>query len=98
MGTFVTASVAVALLLGIVIFVRHSRTPAWWESETRKALLEVMVAMAPFLGMRYEKPHVQPPVISAPADPAGRREKSVGLGGELVPDDLRLGEVVGDDD
>ena len=67
-----TAVLLVVLLLLIAAFIwffRYSRTEAWWMSSTRKAFLEVMVAMAPFLGGSYKKPRPQLPGIMTPSKP-----------------------------
>ena len=76
MATVVMGTVLVILVAGFVVFYRYSRTEAWWESGTRKALLHGMIALAPFLGMRYRNPHHEPPTISVPAEPGTPDDRS----------------------
>ena len=60
-------SVILALMLiAFLWFYWYSRTPEWGESETRKAVLRVLIVIGPFFGMHYEPPRPEPPTISAP--------------------------------
>ena len=76
MGALVMGLILLVLLVSFVAFYRYSRSEAWWESQTRKALLNGMIALAPFLGMRYHKPHPEPPTISTPVQPEPRDDHS----------------------
>jgi hypothetical protein len=62
----VLGAVLVALLVAFVLFYRHSRTPEWGDSEFRKSMLGMMLAIAPFWGMHYKEPHHELPTVSEP--------------------------------
>ena len=55
-----------AMIGGFLWFYYYSRTPAWGESETRKAMLNLLVVVGPIFGMHYRPPRPEPPTISAP--------------------------------
>jgi hypothetical protein len=67
-----------AVVLGVLVvaffsFYLYSRTPAWGQSETRKAMLRVLVVIGPIFGMHYREPRPEIPTISTPggdAEPA----------------------------
>lgn len=61
----------VVLLVAFILFYRHSRTPEWGDSEFRKSMLGMMVAIAPLWGMRYKEPHHELPTVSAPGSEQG---------------------------
>jgi hypothetical protein len=66
-ATIVVLSVVLAvLLIAFLWFYWYSRTPAWGESETRKAVLRMLIVVGPIFGMHYREPHPEHPTISAP--------------------------------
>jgi hypothetical protein len=65
-GIIVLSAVLVALLVAFLWFYMYSRTLAWGESETRKALLNMMIVVGPIFGMHYRKDPPEPTSISAP--------------------------------
>ena len=76
----VLGAVLVAMVVAFVLFYRHSRTPEWGDSEFRKSMLGMMVAIAPLWGMRYKEPHHELPTVQAPGgEPASL---PLGEGGE----------------
>jgi hypothetical protein len=66
-GVIVLSVVIVAMLVGFVWFYLYSRTLAWGQSDTRKALLNMMIVVGPIFGMHYKKEPPEPTSISAPA-------------------------------
>jgi hypothetical protein len=69
----VLSVVFVLLLGGFLWFYFYSRTLAWGDSETRKAMLRMLVVIGPIFGMHYRPPKPEVPTISAPGpdeDPA----------------------------
>ena len=62
----VLGAILLALVVAFILFYRHSRTPEWGDSEFRKSMLGMMVAIAPLWGMRYKEPHHELPTVSAP--------------------------------
>jgi len=62
----VLSAVFVVLLGAFLWFYLYSRTPAWGDSETRKAVLRVLVVIGPAFGMHYRPPRPEPPTISTP--------------------------------
>ena len=65
------AVVVMAVLLGVMViaflwFYWYSRTLAWGDSETRKAVLRMLMVVGPIFGMHYKEPRPEPPTISAP--------------------------------
>ena len=70
MTTIIVLSVVFALLLGAFLsFYWYSRTLAWGESETRKAMLRMLVVVGPIFGMHYDKPVPERPTIGTPKLP-----------------------------
>lgn len=65
-GVIVLGAVFVALLGAFVWFYLYSRTIAWGESDTRKALLNMMIVVGPIFGMHYRRDPPEPTSISAP--------------------------------
>jgi len=65
----VVAAVFVILLIAFLWFYFYSRTPAWGDSETRKAVLRVLVVVGPIFGMHYREPRPEPTTISTPKLP-----------------------------
>ena len=61
----ILSAVLAALVIGFLLFFRYSRTPEWGDSELRKAVLRVVVAVGPLLGMRYTPPRPAPPAVTA---------------------------------
>lgn len=83
------ALVVMALVLGVLVaaflwFYFYSRTLAWGQSETRRALLRTMVVIGPIFGMRYKEPRPEPPTIATPA-----RDPEPAVPGVVVPPDDR---------
>ena len=66
-GVIVLSAVIVVMILVFAWFYFYSRTPAWGQSDTRKALLNVMVFVGPIFGSHYRREPPEPPSISAPA-------------------------------
>jgi hypothetical protein len=60
------SAVFVVLLGAFLWFYVYSRTPAWGDSETRKAVLRMLVVIGPVFGMHYKPPRPEPPTISTP--------------------------------
>ena len=79
----VMAIIFAVLVIGFLWFYFYSRTLAWGESETRRAVLRVLVMVGPIFGMHYNPPRPEPPTISTPG-PDHQRETP---GGVLPPDD-----------
>jgi hypothetical protein len=65
-GVIVLSAVVVAMLVAFLWFYMYSRTLAWGESDTRKALLNMMIVVGPIFGMHYKKEPPEPTSISAP--------------------------------
>lgn len=65
-GVIVLSAVIVAMLVGFFWFYLYSRTPAWGQSDTRKAMLNMMIVVGPIFGMHYRKEPPEPTSISAP--------------------------------
>jgi hypothetical protein len=66
-GVIVLSAVVVAMLVVFFWFYMYSRTPAWGQSDTRKAMLNMMIVVGPIFGMHYKKEPPEPTSISAPA-------------------------------
>jgi hypothetical protein len=66
-GVIVLSAVVVAMLVVFFWFYLYSRTPAWGQSDTRKAMLNMMIVVGPIFGMHYKKEPPEPTSISAPA-------------------------------
>ena len=67
MAALIALSAVLALMLGAFLwFYVYSRTPEWGDSETRKAVLRMLVVIGPVFGMHYKPPRPEPPTISAP--------------------------------
>jgi len=43
-------------------------TLAWGDSETRKAMLNLLIVVGPIFGMHYREPRPEPPTIATPGD------------------------------
>jgi len=65
-GVIVLSAIVVVMLAVFVWFYVYSRTPAWGQSDTRKAMLNMMVVVGPIFGMHYKKEPPEPTSISAP--------------------------------
>jgi hypothetical protein len=65
-GVIVLSAVVVVMLVVFIWFYLYSRTPAWGQSETRKAMLNMMIAVGPLFGMHYRRDPPEPTSISAP--------------------------------
>jgi hypothetical protein len=70
--------IVLASLLGVMViafgwFYWYSRTPAWGDSATRKAILNMLVMVGPMFGMHYRAPRPEPPSISTPGPDAASR-------------------------
>ena len=66
-GVVVLSAVVVTMLVVFFWFYIYSRTPAWGQSDTRKAMLNMMIVVGPIFGMHYKKEPPEPTSISAPA-------------------------------
>ncbi len=86
MTAVVALSIVLAVLLvAFVSFFIHSRTLAWGNSETRKAVLRMLVVIGPYFGMHYRPPRPEVPTISTPAGDADPNLPAVSA--EPGPDD-----------
>ena len=81
----VLAVILVALVVAFIAFYRHSRTPEWGDSEFRKSMLGMMVAIAPLWGMHYKEPHHELPTVSAPGSEQESLPVHEGGGGAEEP-------------
>jgi hypothetical protein len=59
------AVLLVVLAAGFLTFYRHSRTPEWGDSGTRKAVLRMMVVIGPIFGMHYREPRPDLPAVTS---------------------------------
>lgn len=66
-GVIVLSAVVVVMLAVFFWFYLYSRTPAWGQSDTRKAMLNMMIVVGPIFGMHYKKEPPEPTSISTPA-------------------------------
>lgn len=66
-AVIVLSGVLVAMIGGFAWFYFYSRTLAWGDSDTRKALLNLMVVVGPIFGSHYRREPPEPPSVSAPA-------------------------------
>jgi len=69
----VTAVIVLSVVLGLMVigflvFYFYSRTLAWGDSETRKAMLNLLIVVGPIFGMHYREPRPEPPTIATPGD------------------------------
>ena len=82
MATIIVLAVVFgALLVAFLWFYWYSRTLAWGESETRKAMLRMLIVVGPIFGMHYEKPVPERPTISTPKLPEDDTDHGVTLTG-----------------
>ena len=65
-GILVLSAVIVVMIVIFAWFYFYSRTPAWGQSDTRKALLNMMVVVGPIFGQHYRREPPEIPSISAP--------------------------------
>jgi hypothetical protein len=63
----VLSAVIVVMIAVFGWFYFYSRTPEWGQSETRKALLNMMVVVGPIFGNHYRREPPEIPSVSAPA-------------------------------
>ena len=66
-GLIVLSAVLVVMIGAFAWFYFYSRTLAWGDSETRKALLNLMVVVGPIFGSHYRREPPELPTLSAPA-------------------------------
>jgi hypothetical protein len=66
-AVIVLSAVLVVMIGGFAWFYFYSRTLAWGDSDTRKALLNLMVVVGPIFGSHYRREPPEPPSVSAPA-------------------------------
>jgi hypothetical protein len=66
-GLIVLSAVLVVMIGAFAWFYFYSRTLAWGDSDTRKALLNLMVVVGPIFGSHYRREPPEPPTLSAPA-------------------------------
>lgn len=66
-GYIVISAVLVVMIAVFVWFYIYSRTPAWGQSDTRKALLNMMIVVGPIFGNHYRREPPEIPSVSAPA-------------------------------
>ena len=72
------SAVIVVMITIFAWFYFYSRTPAWGGSETRKALLNMMVVVGPIFGQHYRREPPETPSISAPG-PDEAEEQPAGI-------------------
>ena len=65
-GVIVLSAVLVVMIVVFAWFYFYSRTPAWGQSDTRKALLNMMVVVGPIFGNHYRREPPEVPSVSAP--------------------------------
>jgi hypothetical protein len=65
-GVIVVSVVVVVMIVVFAWFYFYSRTIAWGQSDTRKALLNMMVVIGPIFGNHYRREPPEIPTISAP--------------------------------
>ena len=56
-------TVLATMLGGFVLFFLYSRTPAWRQSDTKMALMQVLIVVGPMFGMRFDKPPPDRPAV-----------------------------------
>ena len=66
-GVIIVTAVLVVLVAVFARFYFYSRTPEWGQSDTRKALLNLMVVVGPIFGNHYRREPPEIPSVSAPA-------------------------------
>ena len=66
-GAIILSAIVVVMIAVFAWFYFYSRTPAWGQSETRKALLNMMVVIGPIFGAHYRRDPPETPSVSAPA-------------------------------
>jgi len=62
----VLSAVLVALLVGLGVFYRYTRTDAWRHGEVRRATFELLLVIGPFFGVRVKPPEPEPTSVSTP--------------------------------
>ena len=72
-------AVLVVMLGGFVLFYLYSRTPAWRQSDTKMALMQVLIVVGPMFGMRFDRPPPDRPAVMG----------GLGPDQEPAPDDPR---------
>jgi hypothetical protein len=80
-GAAVMLGILGALVGGFVLFYLYSRTPAWRGSDTRMALMQVLVVIGPMFGMRFDRPPPDRPAVMGGLGPDADESK---------PDDPRV--------
>jgi hypothetical protein len=65
-GVLVVSAVVVVMIAVFAWFYFYSRTLAWGQSDTRKALLNLMVVVGPIFGNHYRREPPEVPSVSAP--------------------------------
>ena len=66
-GVIVLIGILVMMIAVFAWFYLYSRTLAWGQSDTRKALLNMMVVIGPIFGNHYRRDPPEIPSVSAPA-------------------------------
>jgi len=62
-GALVALVFLAVMLGGFVLFFLYSRTPMWRASETRMAMMRMLVIIGPMFGMRFENPPPDRPAV-----------------------------------
>jgi hypothetical protein len=71
-GVAVLLAVVAVLLAGFVLFFLYSRTPAWRSSDTKMAMMNLLVVIGPMFGMHVDMPPPErPAVMGSGPDPKG---------------------------
>ena len=65
-GVIVISAIFVLMVAVFAWFYFYSRTVAWGQSDTRKALLNMMVVVGPIFGNHYRREPPELPSVSAP--------------------------------
>jgi hypothetical protein len=82
-GAAVMLVVLAVMLGGFVLFFLYSRTPAWRQSDTKMALMQVLIVVGPMFGMRFDRPPPDRPAVMG----------GLGPDQEAAPDDPRTPRV-----
>jgi hypothetical protein len=65
-GVIIVSAVFVLMVVAFAWFYFYSRTTAWGQSDTRKALLNVMIVVGPIFRNHYRREPPELPSVSAP--------------------------------
>lgn len=69
--TIVLGAVLLALLVGLGLFYRYTKTDAWRRGDVRRATFELLVVIGPFFGVRVKPPEPEPTAVMTPKGDSG---------------------------